>query len=440
MGKIDDDVGPFPRSEQHPCDFYRGIQQTPIRADLPENRPVGNEHVEEPGVGRVEEAETVAYRLHVEVGPGFAVDDNRIAQELGNPERVDSRIRRRAVEPCIAAVGEIPLPGGIELTILNHHFDLPVAPRQADGVVDATGVALVTNQIKGLQSRIDVQPGEAQGLIVEPEGGGLLAVGVMVDGGAGGRRIGGSAGRGIGIVAAVGQPRLPAGREPLFRGAVKVRLDFGTVQVGDRRDRVRIGSPATGAVREEGTERRHGVRPADRLVDAQQALHAPPFRPARQFVDIGYVGGNAAPGLQRHPGVKNRSIAHFIGPDGGFAEPGGVAVRIGRRENLLGVFHHAHRDRLAAVDARHPLHSEDRQGFDEFGNLGGGEGCLGNQRACKRAGGRCDEGPQKNEDQRAYTAPFPVASVHGLPPRCCLRRILRRKVFAVSRPKGPIAP
>src|SRR4030095_9393042 len=57
--------------------------------DLPERKPVAHLEDQEPRVAAVQEAQPVAPLLDLEEGPGLAVDDHRVPEELRVEDRRD---------------------------------------------------------------------------------------------------------------------------------------------------------------------------------------------------------------------------------------------------------------------------------------------------------------------------------------------------------------
>ena len=66
-----------------------------VRGDDQEGRGVAQREVIEAGIGAVHEAEAVLPGLDVQIGPGLAVHQDRIADELGDPEGMHRRVRLR---------------------------------------------------------------------------------------------------------------------------------------------------------------------------------------------------------------------------------------------------------------------------------------------------------------------------------------------------------
>src|SRR5207249_9023627 len=87
-GEINDDVGPFGRPYQQAIELHRRGQEAAVGANLPEWQSVSSQFQdEESRVAAVDEAETIAPLLDVEVRPCSAVDHHGVAEELRIPNR-----------------------------------------------------------------------------------------------------------------------------------------------------------------------------------------------------------------------------------------------------------------------------------------------------------------------------------------------------------------
>ena len=117
----------------------------------------------EAGVGGVEDTEAVPSRLDLEKRHDLAVDAVHVPVELLNPDGVffgavdDLGIVERAVV--------------MEEAILQHERDLELALWKVERLL-----CFVTNEIETSQTGIDVQPGDAEAVVVVPERGGGLAI------------------------------------------------------------------------------------------------------------------------------------------------------------------------------------------------------------------------------------------------------------------------
>src|SRR5205807_2640605 len=190
----------------------RSVQKTAVGADLPEGRPlgaarrVGQPHPKEAGVGRVDDPEAIAARLDIEVGPAASIDTDDIPEELRDPVRMEARIPGRTVNErgVGRAVRKQQLAVGVELAVLDHQLDLLRAGREPQRVVRSPGVVLVADEIEGGQPREHVDACDPKRVVVEPQRGGLLVVGILVH-----RRVGGGRDQG-----AVPPPVASIGGEP----------------------------------------------------------------------------------------------------------------------------------------------------------------------------------------------------------------------------------
>src|SRR5215208_7864813 len=87
--EVDDHVGALGRAEQQLRQLDGRGQEAALVADLPQRQPVGQAQNQEARVAAVQKAQAVAALLHVERGPGGAVDDDRVAKKLRVPDRRD---------------------------------------------------------------------------------------------------------------------------------------------------------------------------------------------------------------------------------------------------------------------------------------------------------------------------------------------------------------
>ncbi len=130
----------------------------------------------------------------------------------------------RPEEPPGVACGEEELAGGVEHAVLEHQGH---QFREVRRVLFGVG-----HQVGAGQTRIDVQTGRAEGMVVKPDGGCFLGVGVAVDGVVGGCGA---------VPAVVGSAFENAGGtgvgEPGVGTAIELRGEFTTVQMHGCRDR-----------------------------------------------------------------------------------------------------------------------------------------------------------------------------------------------------------
>src|SRR6185503_15397928 len=126
-----------------------------------------HEEVIEAGIRAVENAEPVPSLFDFKKRPNLAINQRDVAEELGRPhgmERRDSlsRIKQRPVR--------------VEHPVLNQEWNLELAARQIETILDT-----VTNQVEAREPCHYIQPGNPNGVIVIPERGGLLIVGIVID-------------------------------------------------------------------------------------------------------------------------------------------------------------------------------------------------------------------------------------------------------------------
>jgi len=165
------------------------------------------EHVVEPGLRAVEEPQTITARLRVEVRVRLAVDDRRVAEELGDPHGMDVR----------DAAGRIPQrPVVVERLVLDHDGEV-VRPTWHALVLDRHAVVdRVEEQVPGGETEVRLQPRHRERMVVVPVERGRLVVRVR-------ERVG----------HVVGAGRARSG-PPLIGGAVELRGGQPAVEMRDR--------------------------------------------------------------------------------------------------------------------------------------------------------------------------------------------------------------
>jgi len=155
------------------------------------------------GVGTVDHPETIFARFDFEKWRGLAVDADGVAEKFLHPHGMGAVLRRRIEQGAI----------GAELAVLDEKRDFVGAAGKVEGVF--FGVA---NEVHAGQSSVDIEAGDAEGMIVIPERGGGLVVGM-----AGG--IGGESWSGFAV-----------GSDPGVGIAVAIRENLGAVDVSDGAD------------------------------------------------------------------------------------------------------------------------------------------------------------------------------------------------------------
>jgi hypothetical protein len=206
VGEVDDHVGTLRRRHQQLVSLHRRRQEAPLVAYLPERQPVGHPQDEEACVAAVEQAQAVAPLLDVERWPRGAVDDDRVAEELGIPERCDvtrtaagrigheGDLQLRRLEPLEerAALGIEQRTVLRERAILNRDRDLVIRPsrriaegRRRSGQPGPVDVARAAAQhVEPRRPGVDVGAGHPQRVVVEPHRRCTLVVVVLEHGAA----------------------------------------------------------------------------------------------------------------------------------------------------------------------------------------------------------------------------------------------------------------
>src|SRR5271170_3379643 len=85
LRKVDEEVGALGGGKVEAGEFNWRGKQSLIGAYLVKGLVIGEGQGEEAAIGGVEKTEAVGARLHFEVGPYFAVDQDEASEELGDP-------------------------------------------------------------------------------------------------------------------------------------------------------------------------------------------------------------------------------------------------------------------------------------------------------------------------------------------------------------------
>ncbi len=128
---------------------------------------IGEGQGEESAIGGVEKTESVEARLHLEVGPYLAVDEDKASEELGDP---------RVFGVAGIGVEELTISG--ELAVREQERDLVFAGGEIQCVFDG-----ITHEDHAEEPGVHVEAIEAHGVIVVPEGGCFLLERVGADAG-----------------------------------------------------------------------------------------------------------------------------------------------------------------------------------------------------------------------------------------------------------------
>ena len=156
-------------------------------------------HVQEARIAAIEHAQAIAPRLNVYHRPRLAVHADGVAKELRNPELVGAPVGHRIKERAVR----------IEQPVLydQRDFELPLGKVQRI-------FHRVTDQVRAGQPLDHIQARDSQRVVVIPEHGGLLVIGID---------------KSVWVV----QHRAghAIGRNPCFRIAIAFRQDLGAVQV-----------------------------------------------------------------------------------------------------------------------------------------------------------------------------------------------------------------
>ena len=342
----------------------------------------------------------------------------------------------RAVHRCAAGVGrEIELSVRVEHAILQHDgHDLrdPREPgRELLGGIDDVVSARETGE--------DIQPRSAICVIMEPDGRGLLKVGIGIDGLVRGAR--------TARVVVVSEARAEGvAEEPGIGSTVQHRRHFAAVQVRNDRDRSGVVLRARRAERRDPACLVAGVGPAVERVGPVQRLVGGVLvgqhvggRGAAQLVDEGDLGRRAAAVHDHRTDIgvlhgARASRARHVAPHPRFRlltrceRPSGQDVRP--------EFAHGQRKWLVAeqgVDAA-ARDAERRKRLDELRNGAALDRCL---RALRRLRAGCHAECCRDSSERLHRIPreeVPCSSRH-MQPKCHFVREAHRANDANRRPE-----
>jgi hypothetical protein len=315
------------------------------------------------------------------VRPHLAVDGDRVARELRHPV---------GVLGVVALVRDEQLPVGIERAVLDHERDdvvdrstraLPQPDRVEPGRQLKAGV---DDEVGAGEAGVDVQPRQAEDVVVEPDRGGLLRVRVAVDGFVGGR-----AGHRVVRVALV----RAVAREPGVGTAIDLRRHVAAMQMRNRRDRARV---MIGVAPDRVVER---VGPVQRLIGGVEPGDDVRARAGPELVLVADPGRDVARRHDRGPGVgPDRARGCGSGPIAPRPRAGVRArrQRDGRRQHVRAELAHRERELVGAGDDRldRPArHVQEWKRVDELRDRPARKGRL-------RRGGECLRQPEVRSDQR----------------------------------------
>ncbi len=127
-------------------------------------------YLKESSVSTVKNAESVHAGINCEVWPRFSIDKNRVAEILWAPTRVDGGI--------VPNVGEVDRAIRPELHVPNHQRDLILATGKSRR--GHCSVERWSQKVETDETRKHIEARDAVGMVVIPEHGGRLCVGVLV--------------------------------------------------------------------------------------------------------------------------------------------------------------------------------------------------------------------------------------------------------------------
>ena len=149
VGEVDDQIGPLGQAHQQPVavvggEVHRGGEEAALVADRPDLDAGDLAEVEdqEAGLAAVEEPEPVAALLDGLERPGVAVDHDRVAEELGVPDRRDVGVGMYGPGDAVEegpGVGVEQRPVGVERAVLDRDGDLVVRLVRRELVALASG-------------------------------------------------------------------------------------------------------------------------------------------------------------------------------------------------------------------------------------------------------------------------------------------------------------
>src|ERR1700733_4019266 len=118
--------------------------------------------MQEAAIAGIQHAEAILAWLDIQKRKSFSVDKHDVAKNFGNPGHVG-----------IAGHGIVELAVLLEQTIINDERDFEGALGKVERIFK-----IVANEEQPEHSRINVQAIDAHGVVVIPERGSILAVGI----------------------------------------------------------------------------------------------------------------------------------------------------------------------------------------------------------------------------------------------------------------------
>ncbi len=158
VSEVDQEIGAFGWGEGEELLLGRCWKQALIAADLSHGLVVVEGEAEEAAVGGVEDAEAIEARFDLEVRTDFAVDEDTVRSKFRNPRMIR-----------ISGGGVKELAVGCEVTVVKDEGNLVFAGGEMERVF--VGVA---DEEETKETGVGVESVEAHGVVVIPEGRGVL--------------------------------------------------------------------------------------------------------------------------------------------------------------------------------------------------------------------------------------------------------------------------
>src|SRR6266540_5055524 len=114
--------------------------------------------IQDARIARVQDAEPIHARLHVDEWPDFAIDQHDVTEVLADPDDVFDVARW--VQEC---------PVRVELTILDNERNLVCTAGDANWVGFPTRIELVADNVGPGEAREDIESRRAERVIVKPQ-------------------------------------------------------------------------------------------------------------------------------------------------------------------------------------------------------------------------------------------------------------------------------
>jgi hypothetical protein len=162
VGEVDEEVGAFGGGQGEEFLLCRCGEEALVAADLNHWLMIVESQAEEAAIGGVKDAKAVESRLNFEIRANFTVDEDAVGSEFGDP---------RVIGVSGGGVEELAVGG--EVAVVEDEGDLIFAGGEVERVFGG-----VADEEEAEETGVGVEAVETHGVVVIPEGGGILLEGV----------------------------------------------------------------------------------------------------------------------------------------------------------------------------------------------------------------------------------------------------------------------